>query len=116
MKKTYNVTDIMTRAWAIRREAAETMGCRASEVLMSECLRMAWAEAEGAYAAGNAAAVINAWAAMSPEAQYSTVRRVIRRAARDMIGRSTEGRYLQAAELPAYSLYRAHELICARKI
>ena len=48
MKKTYNMSETMTRAWAIRKAAAADMGCKVSEVLMGECLKIAWAEAEGA--------------------------------------------------------------------
>ena len=47
MKKTYNMSETMTRAWAIRKAAAADMGCKVSEVLMGECLKIAWAEAEG---------------------------------------------------------------------
>ena len=54
MKKTYNMSETMTRAWAIRKAAAADMGCKVSEVLMGECLKIAWAEAEGANAETNA--------------------------------------------------------------
>lgn len=39
---------IMTRAWAIRREAAASLSCRVGDIVMAECLRMAWAEKRGA--------------------------------------------------------------------
>ena len=38
----------MTRAHAIRREAAERFGCRPSEIAWGECLKMAWAEVRSA--------------------------------------------------------------------
>ena len=41
MKKTYNMSETMTRAWAIRKAAAADMGCKVSEVLMGECLKTA---------------------------------------------------------------------------
>ena len=46
MKK-YNLTEIMGRAWEVRKAAAAEMGCKVSEVHMGECLKIAWAEAEG---------------------------------------------------------------------
>lgn len=39
--------NIMKRAWEIRREAAQNHGCKVSEINMSECLKMAWAETKG---------------------------------------------------------------------
>ena len=38
----------MTRAHAIRREAAARFGCRPSEIAWGECLRMAWDEVRSA--------------------------------------------------------------------
>ena len=38
--------NIMKRAWEIRREAAKNHGCKVSEILMSDCLKMAWHEAK----------------------------------------------------------------------
>lgn len=37
----------MMRAWEIRKAAATVYGCKVSEISMSECLKMAWAEAKG---------------------------------------------------------------------
>lgn len=39
--------NIMKRAWEIRRKAAQNHGCKVSEINMSECLKMAWAESKG---------------------------------------------------------------------
>ena len=54
MKKTYDVRAIMARAWDIRKTAAAEIGCKVGEVVMGECLRIAWAEAEGVNAEDNA--------------------------------------------------------------
>ncbi len=45
MKK-INRKEIMTRAHRIRKEAASVFGCFTHEILFSECLKMAWAEAK----------------------------------------------------------------------
>ena len=34
----------MKRAWTIRKAAAAACGCKVSEVVFSECLRLAWRE------------------------------------------------------------------------
>jgi len=34
----------MKRAWEIRREAATKFNCKVTEISMSECLKLAWAE------------------------------------------------------------------------
>lgn len=43
---TINLSDLMHRAHAIRREASSQFGCPLHDVLFSECLRQAWAEAK----------------------------------------------------------------------
>ena len=40
-------SEIMKRAWEIRKEAAEKIGCKISEIVFSFCLKQAWAEAKG---------------------------------------------------------------------
>ncbi len=108
MKK-YNLSDIMDRAWAIRKAAAVKVGCKVSEVAWSECLKMAWAEAEGVNAEVNAVAVINEWAAMSDADKIRMMSACIRKAAKNEIGYSTEDHYLQFSEVPAFGCYRPHD-------
>lgn len=109
MKKSYNLSGIMSRAWSIRKNAAEEIGCKVSEVIFSECLKMAWAEAEGQHASANAAAVVNEWAAMNEGEQVAMMQRCIRKAAKNEIGYSTEDHYLQFSEVPAFGCYRPHD-------
>jgi hypothetical protein len=90
MKKTYNMSETMTRAWAIRKAAAADMGCKVSEVLMGECLKIAWAEAEGANAETNAAAIAGEWANMADADKVRMMTACIRKAAKNEIGYSTE--------------------------
>ena len=90
MKKTYNMSETMTRAWAIRKAAAADMGCKVSEVLMGECLKIAWAEAEGANAETNAAAIAGEWANMADADKMRMMTACIRKAAKNEIGYSTE--------------------------
>ena len=87
-RKTYDRAAIMGRAWAIRREAAADMGCSVSEVLMGECLRIAWAEAEGQHAARNAAERVATWGAMAEADQIAMMKRCIHKAAKNAIKRS----------------------------
>jgi len=42
---TINLSDLMHRAHAIRREASSQFGCPLRDILFAECLRQAWAEA-----------------------------------------------------------------------
>lgn len=105
MKKSYDLKAIMSRAWAIRKAAAAEIGCRVSEVIMSECLKMAWAEAEGANAEANAAAVVKEWAGTAPTAQVEWLQRCVVRAAKDVIGYSTEDHYHQFNEHAAFELH-----------
>jgi|GEM_PF-1692308 hypothetical protein len=114
MKTTTNTTtrnaSVMLRAWDIRRAAASEIGCKVSEVLWSACLRMAWAEAEGANAERNAARVVSAWAALSEGEQIAFMKKCIHKAAKDRIKYSTEDHYLQFSEVPAFGLYGLHDL------
>lgn len=98
MKKVYNMGEIMTRAWAIRKAAAAEMGCKVSEVLMGECLKIAWAEAEGANAETNAAAIAGEWANMADADKVRMMTACIRKAAKNEIGYPTE-----------FGCFRAHD-------
>ena len=109
MKKTYNMSETMTRAWAIRKAAAADMGCKVSEVLMGECLKIAWAEAEGANAETNAAAIAGEWANMADADKVRMMTACIRKAAKNEIGYSTEDHYLQFSEVPAFGCFRVHD-------
>ena len=97
-RKTYDLTAIMGRAWDIRRNAAEEIGCKVSEVIMGECLRIAWAEAEGQHAARNAAERVASWGNMTEAEQVNMMKRCI------------EDHYLQFSEVPAFGLYGPHDL------
>lgn len=98
MKKTYNMSETMTRAWAIRKAAAADMGCKVSEVLMGECLKIAWAEAEGANAETNAAAIAGEWANMADADKVRMMTACIRKAAKNEI-----------SEVPAFGCFRTHD-------
>ena len=101
----YDLSAIMRRAWAIRRAAAADIGCAVSAVIFSDCLRMAWAEAEAVNAASNADALALEWAALDTEAQVRFMTACVRKAAKHEIGYSEEDHYLQFAEVPAFSLH-----------
>ena len=109
MKKIYNMSETMMRAWAIRKAAAADMGCKVSEVLMGECLKIAWAEAEGANAETNAAAIAGEWANMADADKMRMMTACIRKAAKNEIGYSTEDHYLQFSEVPAFGCFRTHD-------
>lgn len=109
MKKVFNLGEIMRRAWAIRKAAAAKWGCKTSEILMSDCLKIAWAEAEGAYAEINAAAIAGEWAHMADADKVRMMTACIRKAAKNEIGYSTEDYYLQFSEVPAFGCFRAHD-------
>lgn len=109
MKKTYDVQAIMVRAWEIRKAAAEEIGCKVGEVVMGECLRLAWAEAEGVHAEDNALEIINEWAGMADADKVRMMSACIRKAAKNEIGYSTEDHYLQFSEVPAFGCYRPHD-------
>lgn len=108
MKKIFNLSAIMRRAWAIRKNAAAEIGCKVSEVVFSLCLKQAWAEAEGVNAEINAASVAAEWAAVAPEKQVEWLQRCVVRAGRDVIGYSTEDHYHQFNECAAWGLH-GHE-------
>lgn len=105
IRKTYDMTAIMRRAWDIRKTAAAEMGCWVSEVVFSLCLKQAWAEAEGVNAEANAAAVAAEWAGLAPEKRVEWLQRCVVRASRDVIGYSTEDHYHQYYERSAWSLH-----------
>lgn len=108
MKK-YNLNEIMGRAWEIRKAAAADMGCKVSEVIMGECLKIAWAEAEGVNARANAETIASEWANMGEGEKVRMMTACIRKAAKTEIGRSTEDHYLQFSEVPAFGCFRAHD-------
>lgn len=99
--KSYNLSGIMSRAWAIYRENT-TDDLKA---VFSICLQMAWAEAEAVYAEDNAAAVIAEWNDLGEAAQIRFMTACVRRAAKNEIGYSIEDKYLQFSEIPAWGLY-----------
>lgn len=103
--KNYDLSAIMRRAWAIRRAAAEEIGCAVSVVVWRDCLRMAWAEAEGVNAAANADKLAAEWAALDTAAQMRFMTACVRKAAKNDIGYSTEDHYLQFTEIPAFALH-----------
>ncbi len=107
-RKNYDLGAIMRRAWAIRKAAAAEKSCKVSEIPMGECLRMAWAEAEGVNAKINATATANEWAAMSDSEQVKMMSACIRKAAKNRIRYSTEDHYLQYSEVPAFGCYGPH--------
>lgn len=99
----------MSRAWAIRRAAAASCSCSVSDLIMSECLKMAWAEAEAVNAPTNADRIIREWAAMPEKKQISMMSACIRKAAKNEIRYTTEDHYLQYSEVPAFALYGPHD-------
>lgn len=109
MKKTYNVRDIMNRARDIRKAAAAEIGCKVGEIVMGECLRLAWAEAEGVNAEGNALEIVKEWADMADADKVRMLAACVRKAAKNEIGYSTEDHYLQFSDVPAFGCYRPHD-------
>ena len=109
MKKTYDVRAIMARAWDIRKTAAAEIGCKVGEVVMGECLRLAWAEAEGVNAEDNALEIVKEWADMADADKVRMMAACVRKAAKNEIGYSTEDHYLQFSEVPAFGCYRPHD-------
>lgn len=107
-RKSYDLAAIMRRAWDIRKSAAAEIGCAVSEVVFSLCLKQSWAEAEGVNAEINAAAVVAEWAATPAEKQVNWLQRCVVRAAKDVIGYSTEDHYHQFNECAAWGLH-GHE-------
>ncbi len=109
MKKTYNLKNIMSRAWEIRKTAAAEIGCKVSEVVFSLCLKQAWAEAEGVNAKANAHKIVQEWSDLSEAGQVKMMSACIRKAAKNEIGYSTEDHYLQFSEVPAFGCHRPHD-------
>lgn len=109
MKKTYNLKSIMTRAWEIRKNAAAEIGCKVSEVVWGECLKLAWAEAEGVNAEANACEIVREWGELGEAGQVKMMAACVRKAAKNEIGYSTEDHYLQFSEVPAFGCRRPHD-------
>lgn len=108
-RKVYDLAAIMHRAWSIRRDTAAKFGCKVSFVIMDECLKIAWAEAEGVNAEANACTVVAEWAALGEAGQVKMMSACIRKAAKNEIRYSIEDHYLQFSEVPAFSCFRAHD-------
>ena len=106
MTRAYNVREIMTRAWAIWREASD----EAMRAVFAECLRMAWAEAEAANATVNADAVADEWAGMSGLEQVRTLRACIRKAAAIQIGWSKGNAWTDTLEATAWGNWDTDDL------
>ncbi len=100
MKTTYNLGSIMRLAWEIRKSEAEKAGCKVLEISMSQCLRRAWTEAKDP-----ADAVVKEWKRLSAEKQVEWLKKCIVRAAKDVIGYSTECHYHQFNERAAWGLH-----------
>ena len=100
----FDLSALMRNAHAIRRAAAAEIGVNPSEIYWAACVRLAWR------AAGNNAPFVRAadkaraeWAALTPSAQLDFCARCVNRAARDVIGYSTEDHYAQYWERPAFT-------------
>ncbi len=108
-RETYDLAAIMRRAWAIRKACAAECGCKVSEIVWGECLKMAWAEAyaeiDKANAGINAATVIGEWEALGEAGQVKMMTACVRKAAKNEIGYSTEDHYLQFSEVPAWFMH-----------
>lgn len=104
-KKRLDMGAVMRRAWAIRREAAERYGVRLMDIVWGECIRMAFAEAQGENAEVNAQAVINEWQELGEAGQVKIMQACVRKAAKNEIGYSVEDKYLQFNEVPAWGLW-----------
>ena len=106
--KGHDLGTITRRAWAIRKEAAARIGCKVSEVVWGECLRMAIAEAKQADLMSGKAQMTE-WAGLSGEKQVDWLTRCVWRASKDLIKYSTADHYRRSAENQAYTL-RGHEM------
>lgn len=104
-KKRFDMGAVMRRAWAIRREAAERYGVRLMDIVWGECIRMAFAEAQGENTEVNAQAVINEWQELGEAGQVKIMQACVRKAAKNEIGYSVEDKYLQFNEVPAWGLW-----------
>lgn len=102
----YQISAIMSRAWDIRREAANRHGCKVSEVLFSDCLKIAWADAKN-----TPENVLADWSALTPEKQVSFLTACVKKAAKNEIAYSTEDNYNEYNETVAWFL-RYHGLDC----
>lgn len=90
MKK-YNLSEIMGKAWDIRRNAAAEMGCKVSEVHLGECVRMAWEHVKS-----NPENILNQFAVMNAnggEAVNKLLACMVKKAAKNEIAYSTEDHY-----------------------
>lgn len=103
--KTYSLSTIMLRAWAIRKAAANTNACSVSDIHWGACLQMAWSEAEGVNAEANANTVKAEWAATPAEKQVEWLQRCVVRAGRDVVGYSQYDHYHQHNEVAGWGLY-----------
>lgn len=104
-KKRFDMGAVMRRAWAIRREAAERYNVKLMDIVWGECIRMAFAEAQGDNAEVNAQAVINEWQELGEAGQVKIMQACVRKAAKNEIGYSIEDKYLQFNEVPAWGLW-----------
>lgn len=104
-KKRLDMGAVMRRAWAIRREAAERYNVKLMDIVWGECIRMAFAEAQGDNAESNAQAVINEWQELGEAGQVKIMQACVRKAAKNEIGYSIEDKYLQFNEVPAWGLW-----------
>ena len=104
-KKRFDMGAVMRRAWAIRREAAERYNVKLMDIVWGECVRMAFAEAQGDNAEVNAQAVINEWQELGEAGQVKIMQACVRKAAKNEIGYSIEDKYLQFNEVPAWGLW-----------
>lgn len=102
----YNVSAIMSRAWEIRRAAADRIGCKVSEILFSVCLKSAWADARN-----TPAAVLASWGAMAPEEQVRILTANVKKAAKNEIAYTAGDNYNEYNETVAWFL-RYHGLDC----
>lgn len=87
----YNLSEIMGKAWDIRRNAAAEMGCKVSEVHLGECVRMAWEHVKS-----NPENILNQFAAMNAnggEAVNKLLACMAKKAAKNEIAYSTEDHY-----------------------
>lgn len=104
-KKRFDMGAVMRRAWAIRRETAERYNVKLMDIVWGECIRMAFAEAQGDNAEVNAQAVINEWQELGEAGQVKIMQACVRKAAKNEIGYSIEDKYLQFNEVPAWGLW-----------
>lgn len=110
--KTINST-VMTTAWAIRKNAAQEMGCKVSDVLMSECLRMAWAMVKAGQSIKAEAET------MGTESVYRWLKNACHKYAKTAIGKTSgsndwehgEYAYNQRLESPAFDWYGSAEYL-----